>query len=270
MRLQRLIACAATALVAAGAIGPLRAGTVSTDPDSPAALHQLICGLVEGAAAANRLPAAYLTRILWQESRFRSDRTSPAGAEGVAQFMPQTAVERGLADPRDPGPAITQAARLLADLGVHFGNLGLAAAAYNAGPGRVDKWLHGQGELPAETRTYVLAVTGRPVEEWTGANPAGSAIIGAERVPCLGIIADLARWVPLRGSLGPRQSLVMRAAQPRLATLRMPLDDLLAQAAARLRRELAERTRTAAAVRTIALRCAKSHPSGTPCAAYAR
>ena len=108
--------------------------------------------MVDGAAAANRLPAAFLTRILWQESRFRTDVISPAGAQGVAQFMPQTAAERGLADPYDPGPAIAQAARLLAELGGRFGNLGLAAAAYNAGPARVAKFLGAQSDLPEETR----------------------------------------------------------------------------------------------------------------------
>ncbi len=151
--------------------------------------------MVDGAAAANRLPAGFLARILWQESRLRSEATSPAGAEGVAQFMPQTAAERGLADPRDPAPAIAEAARLLADLRVRFGNLGLAAAAYNAGTGRVIKWLRRQSDLPAETRLYVVAVTGRPVEEW--GYPAGARqLSGRDREPCLAAMADLAHSAP--------------------------------------------------------------------------
>src|SRR5438445_4482414 len=153
-------------VVAALLLGGLLAVPPASAADTAASLRQAICHMVDGAAEANRLPAAFLTRILWQESRFRTDVISPAGAEGVAQFMPQTAAERGLADPYDPGPAIAQAARLLAELGGRFGNLGLAAAAYNAGPARVAKFLHAQSDLPEETRLYVLAVTWRPDEEW--------------------------------------------------------------------------------------------------------
>src|SRR6185503_2297293 len=87
-----------------------------------AELVEPICRMVDGAAALNRLPAAFLARILWHESGLRSDATSRAGAEGVAQFMPQTAAERGLADPRDPGPSIAEAAKLLAELSERLGN----------------------------------------------------------------------------------------------------------------------------------------------------
>src|SRR5438309_4132087 len=129
MRLARGFGAVAVALLAGVLAAPPAAAL-----DTASSLRQAICQMVDGAAEANRLPAAFLTRILWQESRFRTDVISPAGAQGVAQFMPQTAAERGLADPYDPGPAIAQAARLLAELGGRFGNLGLAAAAYNAGP----------------------------------------------------------------------------------------------------------------------------------------
>ena len=99
----------------------LLAGVLAVAPtaaaDTAASPRQAICHVVDGAAEANRLPAAFLTRILWQESRFRTDVVSPAGAEGVAQFMPQTAAERGLANPYDPGSAIPHAAQLLADMG---------------------------------------------------------------------------------------------------------------------------------------------------------
>src|SRR5262249_26567358 len=121
---------------------------------------------VGGTGAEGGLPAGFLARLLWTESGFRSAATSPAGAAGVAQFMPGTAAARGLADPRDPLTAIPAAARLLIELDRQFGNLGLAAAAYNAGSARVANWLQGGAGLPAETRLYVLAITGRPVEEW--------------------------------------------------------------------------------------------------------
>jgi hypothetical protein len=128
--------------------------------------RQLICQTINDAAAASGLPVGFLARLLWTESGFRSTATSPAGAEGVAQFMPQTAAERGLVDPRDPLQAIYHAARLLLDLDRQFGNLGLAAAAYNAGAARVTKWLQGLSQLPIETRLYVLSITGRPPEDW--------------------------------------------------------------------------------------------------------
>lgn len=159
--------------------------------------RELVCRFIDNAAAANRLPAAFLARVLWQESRFDSDATSRAGAEGVAQFMPQTAAERGLADPRDPGSAIAHAARLLADLAARFGNLGLAAAAYNAGSGRVARWLDARSDLPAETRLYVTAVTGRPVEDWgrRSAVPPGMPIDGGS---CLAAMARVTRMPSLR------------------------------------------------------------------------
>jgi hypothetical protein len=160
----------------------------------------LLCRLVDDAAAQNRLPAAFLTRVLWQESRFHSDATSPVGAAGVAQFMPQTAAERGLVDPRSPGPAIAQAARLLADLAARFGNLGLAAAGYNAGAGRVARWLHAQADLPNETRLYVAAVTGRPAEDW--ARAAGAlAHATTDGEPCLAVLTEIARHAPARLAL---------------------------------------------------------------------
>ena len=132
----------------------------------PLSSRQVICQTIEEAAVASGLPAGFLARLLWTESGFRSAATSLAGAEGVAQFMPQTAAERGLTDPRDAHEAIFHAARLLIDLDRQFGNLGLAAAAYNAGSARVGKWLRGQSRLPLETQIYVRSLTGHPVEYW--------------------------------------------------------------------------------------------------------
>lgn len=125
-----------------------------------------VCRLIERAAHAHRLPVVFLTRLIWQESSFRASVISPAGAQGIAQFMPATASERGLADPFDPEKAIPEAAAWLAELAQRFGNLGLAAAAYNGGPARVADWLAGRAALPAETRAYVRKITGRTVEDW--------------------------------------------------------------------------------------------------------
>jgi hypothetical protein len=130
-----------------------------------------ICHLVEAAAAANRLPLEFFARVIWQESRFRSDAIGPVTrsgkrAQGIAQFMPMTAAERLLRDPFDPAEALPKSAEFLRELHEQFGNFGLAAAAYNAGPTRVRDWLAGRRTLPSETQAYVRIVTGRRVEEW--------------------------------------------------------------------------------------------------------
>ena len=127
-----------------------------------------VCRIIDSSALAQHLPVAFLTGLIWQESNFQPDAISPVGARGIAQFMPGTAAERGLANPSDPEAAIPKAAELLANLKQRFGNLGLAAAAYNAGATRVANWLAGLGVLPPETRGYVMIVTRHPVEDWSG------------------------------------------------------------------------------------------------------
>lgn len=155
----------------AAALGALLvAGTAQAAPSEGATetVEQALCRLIEGSAKTRDLPVPFLTRLIWRESSFRVGVVSPAGAQGVAQFMPGTARERGLLDPFDPEQAIPHAAHLLADLKRQFGNLGLAAAAYNGGAQRVTNWLAGSGGLPAETRAYVLWITGSPAEDWRG------------------------------------------------------------------------------------------------------
>ena len=86
---------------------------------------------------------------------------SPKGAQGIAQFMPGTAADRGLDDPFEPKSAIVHSASLLADLRTEFGNVGLAAAAYNAGAERVRAWLDGRLE-PAGGDHRLRVVRHRP------------------------------------------------------------------------------------------------------------
>jgi hypothetical protein len=126
------------------------------------------CGEIASAAKTYRLPQKFLTRLLWQESRFNPQAVSSAGAQGIAQFMPGTAQWRGLDDPFDSSQSIQHSGRWLGELRQQFGNLGLAAAAYNAGPARVQGWLAGERALPEETRDYVRIVTGRAAEDWVG------------------------------------------------------------------------------------------------------
>ena len=127
-----------------------------------------VCRIIDASALDQHLPVGFLTGLIWQESNFRPDAISPVGARGIAQFMPAVAAERGLANPNDPEAAIPKAAEFLASLKQRFGNLGLAAAAYNAGATRVADWLAGGGDLPPETRAYVMAVTRHPLEDWNG------------------------------------------------------------------------------------------------------
>jgi hypothetical protein len=129
-----------------------------------------ICDAMKAAAEEHDIPIGFFARLLWQESRFRSKEVSSAGAQGIAQFMPQTAVEIGLKNPFDPLQAIPASARFLRKLHDQFGNLGLAAAAYNAGGGRIEKWLSRRSSLPRETRAYVKIITGHQAEAWTAEN----------------------------------------------------------------------------------------------------
>jgi soluble lytic murein transglycosylase-like protein len=153
---------------------------------------ETICGLIRSAARQHDIPARFLTRLIWQESRFRVTAVSHAGAQGIAQFMPATAAERDLEDPFDPRQAVAAAASLLSSLERRFGNLGLAAAAYNAGPGRVSAWLAKRKRLPAETRHYVKAITGRSASIWAKSNKQDLGIVGkaeAETVCASTIVA---------------------------------------------------------------------------------
>ncbi len=156
------------ALAALAVIGLANPACAAPSEGATETVEQALCRLIDESAKSRDLPVAFLTRLIWRESSFRVGVVSPAGAQGVAQFMPGTARERGLLDPFDPEQAIPHAAHLLSDLKRQFGNLGLAAAAYNGGPARVTNWLAGSGGLPAETRAYVSAITGRTPEEWRG------------------------------------------------------------------------------------------------------
>jgi hypothetical protein len=161
---------------------------VPIEPQPPAANPPTaddICRTLEQAAAENGLPVEFFARVIWQESRFNARAMSPKGASGIAQFMPQTASWHGLADPFDPIEALRHSAGYLRELRDRFGNLGLAAAAYNAGPGRVSAWLTSHHPLPGETRNYVAIVTGWTAEEWASGSPPQTADTTIPQgVPC--------------------------------------------------------------------------------------
>ena len=114
--------------------------------------------LIIRAAQRWSVSAQLLAAQLYAESNFNPFARSPAGAEGIAQFMPGTAQAIGLLDPFDPAAAIDAQARLMRDLLGRFGSVPLALAAYNAGPGAVAAC----GCIPPypETRGYVAKILG--------------------------------------------------------------------------------------------------------------
>jgi hypothetical protein len=101
------------------------------------------------------LDPSLLAAMASQESGFNSAAVSPAGAQGLMQFMPATAKGLGV-NAMDPGSAIDGAARYLSSLKNQFGSTELALAAYNAGPGTVSRY----GGIPpySETQNYVRSV----------------------------------------------------------------------------------------------------------------
>jgi hypothetical protein len=124
-----------------------------------------LCAAIEHFAHENDLPSDYFARLIWRESRFQASATSPKGARGIAQFMPETAKLRGLSDSFDVLESLKLSAQYLDELRTRFGNLGLATAAYNAGEQGLAGYLD-TGSLPLETRSYVLAVTAYTIDQW--------------------------------------------------------------------------------------------------------
>ena len=152
------------AFAATFAVMPARAQS-STSP-SPSVDE--ICRTLAQSAVDNGLPEEFFTRLIWQESAFDPKAVSPKGAQGIAQFMPGTARERGLTNAFEPLQALRESASYLRELRTTFGgNLGLAAAAYNSGPATVEAWLAGRtNALPFETQSYVRIITGFAAEAW--------------------------------------------------------------------------------------------------------
>jgi hypothetical protein len=108
------------------------------------------------AAAHWNVSAALLAAQLMAESNFNPFAGSPAGAQGIAQFMPSTAAAYGLDNPFDPAEAIDAEAHLMSDLIGQFGSPQLALAAYNAGPAPVED-CHCVPSIP-ETTAYVSRI----------------------------------------------------------------------------------------------------------------
>ena len=130
--------------------------------------------LINAAAAKYNISPTWLGRLIYQESLFKPNATSPAGAQGIAQFMPATAARYGV-NVNDPGSSIDGAAHYLSDnLKLFNGNVGLATAGYNWGENKVQDWIAGKGKPPPnETINYVQDITGHSINDWK-AQPAGA------------------------------------------------------------------------------------------------
>ncbi|MDB5586006.1 MAG: hypothetical protein JWP26_976 [Devosia sp.] len=137
----------------------------------PAAYVVDVCEAIATLARRYELPEAFFARLIWQESRFDPAAISPAGAQGIAQFTAGTARLRRLDNAFDPAQALAKSAEYLRELELKYGNLGLAAAAYNAGEGRMTRVVTAGSGVPFETRDYVSIITGRPIDYWLGDAP---------------------------------------------------------------------------------------------------
>ena len=192
------------------------AAHAATSINEEPARSTVICEAVKTAAEEHDIPIGFFVRLLWQESRFRSEEVSHAGAQGIAQFMPRTAVEMGLKNPFDPLQAIPASAKFLRKLHDQFGNLGLAAAAYNAGGGRIEKWLSRRSSLPKETRAYVKIITGQKAEAWTDEdNTVDMATDLPQKAPCEGVggLSRQDQTAAVNVDLTPSASALVRKAE---------------------------------------------------------
>lgn len=131
-----------------------------------------VCRTIDAVARESGLDRDFFARLLWQESLFEAGAVSPAGAQGIAQFMPGTAALRGLADAFNPAEALRASAVYLAELSQTYGNIGLAAVAYNGGEARAARFKAEGGRLPDETRDYVVSITGHSADHWRVTPPA--------------------------------------------------------------------------------------------------
>jgi len=161
-----------------------RARAALAESNAPVLSNHEICTTLVKVAQANALPVGFFTNLIWRESNFDHDAISRVGAMGIAQFMPDVADRMGLGDAFDARDALPASGKLLRALRARFGNLGLVAAAYNAGPKRVADWLEQRSELPRETRDYVNIITGRPAEQWRGVKAKAVVYNVPRHVPC--------------------------------------------------------------------------------------
>jgi len=125
----------------------------------PPASRRAVDGYVQSASRAAGLDPHLVEAVIAVESGFDPSATSSAGARGLMQLMPQTAMSLGVRDAYDPEQNVRAGARYLRSLLDRFGAVDLAVAAYNAGPAAVERY----GAVPPypETQAYVRNVLAR-------------------------------------------------------------------------------------------------------------
>ncbi len=140
--------------------------------------------LIRDAECRHALPSGLLDAVVFQESRYRPFAVSRAGAGGLTQLMPRTAIGLGVSDRFEPAANIDGGARYLRSMLDHYRSVPLAIAAYNAGRGSVDRW--GGIPLNRETPGYVQKVLGffNRVDEGVS-QPASTPPIALSRVVSL-------------------------------------------------------------------------------------
>jgi soluble lytic murein transglycosylase-like protein len=143
------------AVSTAGATGATAGAAANATPGSAPGANTPYAAEIDAAAAKYDIDPALLRGLIRQESNFNPNAGSPAGARGLTQLMPGTAAALGV-DPSIPAQAIEGGAKYLRQQLDKFGKPELALAAYNAGPGAVQRY----GGIPpyAETQNYVRKV----------------------------------------------------------------------------------------------------------------
>lgn len=140
-------------LGSAGSSVPVAAAAEDLGP------NPTINSIIDKASRRYGVDAGLIRAVIKQESNYNPRAVSSAGAQGLMQLMPSTARGLGVTDSFDPEQNVMAGTRFLKDMLQRYGgNVDEALAAYNWGPGNVDR--HGTGSLPRETRDYLAKVKG--------------------------------------------------------------------------------------------------------------
>jgi soluble lytic murein transglycosylase-like protein len=133
----------------AGGAAPPDASSAATFTPVPLSMESII----DKASRRYGVDSSLIKAVIKAESDFNPRAVSSSGAQGLMQLMPATARGLGVRDPFDPEQNVMAGTRFLKDLLQRYGEVDEALAAYNWGPGNVDR--HGTDSLPRETRAYL-------------------------------------------------------------------------------------------------------------------